>query len=459
MKYTVYRSKRISRQLAYLLMGLGLGAVMSCGGGGEAKSADSTAVAAADSSNMGPAFDLKPTDVQFVMSDSLKLPAGFSATTLVEGYSGSRHIAVAPNGAVFVKLAGLRNGKGIYRLMDTNGDGKADKTFGFGDYTGTGIAIRGGFLYASSDTCVYRYKLDKDFNVVDPKHPEKIVTGLLSRHEHEAKAITLDYSGNLYVNIGAYSNACQLVDRAKGSPGQQPCPILDSAGGIWQFKADVPNQTYGDDHRYATGLRNVVGLDWNQQTNSLFVMQHGRDQLSYLFPQYWDSVSSAELPAECMYELHKGSNCGWPYIFYDQFQRKKVLAPEFGGDGKKAGGQDAQNPVAAFPGHLAPNGVLFYTGSQYPAKYKNGAFIAFHGSWNRAPMPQAGFYVVFVPFENGKPTGKWEVFADNFSGGPENTAKGDADHRPCGLAQGPDGSIYVTDDTGRGYIWKISHKG
>jgi glucose/arabinose dehydrogenase len=295
--------------------------------------------------------------------------------------------------------------------------------------------------------------------VVDPKHPEKIVTGLLARGEHQPKAITLDYSGNLYVNIGAYSNACQLVDRAKGSPGQQPCPILDSAGGIWQFKADVPNQTYGDDHRYATGLRNVVGFDWNQQTNSLFVMQHGRDQLAYLFPQYWDSVSSAELPAECMYELHKGSNCGWPYIFYDEFQRKKVLAPEFGGDGKKAGGQDAQNPVAAFPGHLAPNGLLFYTGSQFPARYKNGAFIAFHGSWNRAPMPQAGFYVVFVPFENGKPTGKWEVFADNFTGSPENTAKGNAEHRPCGLAQGPDGSVYVTDDTQRGYIWKISYKG
>jgi glucose/arabinose dehydrogenase len=112
----------------------------------------------------------------------------------------------------------------------------------------------------------------------------------------------------------------------------------------------------------------------------------------------------------------------------------------------------------AFPGHLAPNGLLFYTGSQFPAKYKNGAFVAFHGSWNRAPEPQAGFYVVFVPFANGKPTGKWEVFADNFSGSPENTAMARAEHRPCGLAQGPDGSIYVTDDSRRGYVWKISYK-
>jgi glucose/arabinose dehydrogenase len=445
--------------ISFFLIGLGLTAMVSCGNGGEAKPADSTATAAADSAGVGPAFDVTPTDVQLAMSDSLKLPAGFTASTLVEGLGGSRHIAVAPNGAVFVKLAALHDGKGIYRLMDTNGDGKADKKTGFGNYTGTGIGIRDGFLYASSDTCVYRYKLDKDFNVVDPNHPQKIVTGLLSRGEHEAKAIALDNSGNLYVNIGAYSNACQLVDRTKGSPGQQPCPILDSAGGIWQFKADVPNQTYGDDHHYATGLRNVVGLDWNQQTNSLFVMQHGRDQLSYLFPQYWDSAQSAELPSECMYELHKGSNCGWPYIFYDQFQRKKVQSPEYGGDGKKSGAPDAQNPVAAFPGHLAPNGLLFYTGSKFPARYKNGAFIAFHGSWNRAPMPQAGFYVVFVPFENGKPTGKWEVFADNFSGSQENTAKANANHRPCGLAQAPDGSIYVTDDTNSGFIWKISYKG
>jgi glucose/arabinose dehydrogenase len=449
MKYTI----------SSFLIGLGLTAMVSCGNGGEAKPVDSTATAAADSASRGPAFDITPTDVQLAMSDSLKLPAGFTASTLVEGLGGSRHIAVAPNGAVFVKLATLHEGKGIYRLMDTNGDGKADKKTGFGDYTGTGIAIRDGYLYASSDTCVYRYKLDKDFNVVDPNHPQKIVTGLLSRHEHEAKAIALDNSGNLYVNIGAYSNACQLVDRTKGSPGQQPCAILDSAGGIWQFKADVPNQTYGNDHRYATGLRNVVGLDWNTQTNSLFVMQHGRDQLSTLFPQYWDSAQSAELPAECMYELHKGSNCGWPYIFYDEFQRKKVLSPEYGGDGKKSGAPEAQNPVAAFPGHLAPNGLLFYTGDKFPARYKNGAFIAFHGSWNRAPMPQAGFYVVFVPFENGKPTGKWEVFADNFSGSPENTAKANANHRPCGLAQAPDGSIYVTDDTQRGFIWKISYKG
>ncbi len=456
MQQSVYQSKRNCRTFSHLLMGLGLAVFVSCGSGATTNNtSDSTGKVSTDST--GATFDLNPSDSGTMMSDSLKLPTGFTATTLVENMGRTRHIAVAPNGAVFVKLANLVDGKGIYRLMDTNGDGKADSKVGFGDYKGTGIAIRDNYLYASSDTCVYRYKLDKDFNVIDSKHPEKIVTGLLARGEHEPKAITLDYSGNLYVNIGAYSNACQLVDRTKGSPGQTPCPVLDSAAGIWQFKADVPNQTYGDDHHYATGLRNVVGFDWNQATNSLFVMQHGRDQLFQLYPEHWDSLQGAELPAECMYELHKGSNCGWPYIYYDQIKHKKMVGPEYGGDGVKTGGDSAQDPVMAFPGHMAPDGLLFYTGSQFPAKYKNGAFVAFHGSWNRAPLPQKGFFVVFVPFSNGKPTGKWEIFADNFAGTSGESVTGRADHRPCGLAQGPDGSIYVTDDN-HGYVWKIAYK-
>jgi len=388
----------------------------------------------------------------------LKLPAGFKATVVTTDMQRARHIAVAPNGVIFVKLERLKNGKGIYRLQDTNGDGKPDKITGFGNYVGTGMYLKGDYLYASSNTDVYRYRLDKDYNVLDPDKPERIVKGLLDRGEHNSKSIVLDNKGNLYVNIGAYSNACQLSDRQKGSPGQMPCPILDSAGGIWEFKADVPDQTYGDDHRYATGLRNVVGLDWNTATNTLFVMQHGRDQLSDLFPQYWDKKQSAELPAECMYELHKGSNCGYPYIFYDQIQHKQILSPEYGGDGKKGPAKQYQDPIMAFPGHLAPNGMLFYTGNQFPEKYKNGAFIAFHGSWNRAPEPQEGYYVVFVPFKNGKPAGNWEIFANNFAGGPDKMQPGSAEHRPCGLAQGPDGSIYVTDDQRNGgTIWKISY--
>jgi len=388
---------------------------------------------------------------------TLTLPTGFTATVFADGLGKARHISVTPSGYVYVKLANAKKGNTIVQLKDKNGDGVADEEIDFGSFKGTGIKVKNGWLYASSDQEVYRFKLNNDGSADKASQPEKIITGLIVRGEHEAKAFTLDNDGNVYVNIGAFSNSCQIEDRKTGSMGMKPCPVLDSAAGIWQFKADKLNQTYANGTRYATGLRNVVGLDWNTATNSLFVMQHGRDQLHSIFPNLYTEKQNAELPAECMYELHKGSNAGWPYIYYDQIQGKKILAPEYGGDGKKTGVSDAIDPVYAFPGHLAPNGLLFYTGDQFPKKYKNGAFIAFHGSWNRAPEPQEGFYVAFVPFSNGKPSGKWEIFADGFSGGPKNTASGGALHRPCGLAQGPDGSIYVTDDV-KGTVWRITYK-
>jgi glucose/arabinose dehydrogenase len=388
----------------------------------------------------------------------LKLPAGFSATVFADGLGEARHITVTPQGDVYVKLSGLKDGKGIFYLHDVNGDGKADVKAGFGDYTGTGMGVKNGYLYASTDTKVYRYKLDASGKVINPDQPELIITGLLDRHEHEAKPFTFDNNGNIYVTIGAYSNACQVKDRTKGSPGMNPCPILDSAGGIWQFKADKPGQTYGDGIRYATGLRNEMGITWNKEVNALYVMQHGRDQLHDLFPDLYTTQQSAELPAECLYRLNKGANAGWPYMYYDQIQHKKILSPEYGGDGKKEAGENAIDPLVAFPGHMAPDGLLFYEGNMFPEKYKHGAFIAFHGSWNRAPEPQKGYFVAFVPFKDGKPSGDWEIFADNFAGGSQYMSPNQAKHRPCGLAEGPDGSLYISDDQG-GTIFKIVYKG
>jgi glucose/arabinose dehydrogenase len=397
---------------------------------------------------------------QNIIADNagLKLPIDFSATKYAEGLGEARHIAVTPEGDVYVKLSTLLNGKGIYYLHDSKGSGLADLKSGFGDYTGTGIGVKDGYLYASSDTQIFRYKLDANGKMIDPDNPELIVTGLLDRHEHESKPFTFDNNGNIYVTIGAYSNACQVKDRTFGSPGINPCPILDSAGGIWKFKADKEDQTYGDGERYATGLRNEMGIAWNPDADALYVMQHGRDQLHDLFPQLYTTKQSAELPAECLYRLNKGDNGGWPYIYYDQIQHKKILNPEYGGDGKKEGGKDAINPLMAFPGHLAPDGLLFYEGNMFPERYRHGAFIAFHGSWNRAPEPQKGYFVVFVPFKDGKPSSDWEIFADDFAGGPQFMSPNAAKHRPCGLAQGPDGALYVSDDQG-GTIYKIVYNG
>jgi glucose/arabinose dehydrogenase len=387
---------------------------------------------------------------------ALKLPGGFQVEVIADSLGAARHLAVTSNGIIYVKLAKLKNGKGIIALQDLNGDGSAYKKTGFGNYIGTGIYVKDGCLYASSNTDIYRYRLNEKGEVIDTAHAEKIVTGLLDRHEHNSKSIVLDNNGYLYVNVGAYSNACQLQDRVQGSPGMNPCPILDSAAGIWQFRTDKFGQTYEDGVHYATGLRNVVGLDWNNDDDQLFVMQHGRDQLFQLDPNLYDAKQSAELPAETMYALRDGDNAGWPYVYYDPFQKKKIVSPEYGGDGKKTGGENTVDPVAAYPAHMAPDGLVFYTGTMFPERYHHGAFIAFHGSWNRAPEKQKGYFVVFQPFKNGRPDGNWEVFADNFAGSDDISSPGQALHRPCGLAQGPDGALYVSDDA-KGTIYRITY--
>ena len=384
----------------------------------------------------------------------LQLPKGFSASIFYDNLGRARHLSVAPNGDVYVKLSKLKDGKGIYRLRDNNNDGIAESISGFGNYIGTGIVVTPNELFASSDNGVFKYKITN--NEVDTTSVMPIVKGLWNKRQHESKSITLDNKGNIYVNIGAPSNMCQVEDRKKGSPGQMPCPILDSAGGIWQFKTDKANQSYGEGIRYATGLRNVVGLDWNTEVNDLFVMQHGRDMLFQFYPELFTQQQGAENPAEEMFRLPKGADAGWPYCYYDNDKKQKLLNPEYGGDRSKVGDCATKTQsVMQFPGHMAPNGLVFYTGKQFPAKYKNGAFVAFHGSWNRAPEPQEGYFVVFVPFKNGKPEGKWEIFADGFAG--PNKANGRVDYRPCGLAQGPDGALYVCDDS-KGRIWKITYQ-
>lgn len=383
----------------------------------------------------------------------LTLPKGFGALKAAEDIGPARHLAVTAEGNIYVKLAYPdKEGNGIIFLKANENANSYAKT-GFAHYGGTGIYVKGNYLYASSNEEVFRYKLNEKHEPIESAQPEKIVTGLIDRHQHESKSLVLDNNGNVYINIGAFSNSCQQQDRKDGSPGILNCPVLDSAGGIWQFKADKLNQHYGDGQRFATGLRNVVGLDWNQQNNNLYVMQHGRDQLT-MFPEHFDVKENAELPAECMFLLKKGDNAGWPYSYYDPMTKKKMLNPEYGGDGVKEAGNEFIDPVAAYPAHMAPNGLLFYTGNMFPEKYKNGAFIAFHGSWNRAPEPQKGYFVAFQPFKDGKPFGDWEIFADGFSGSAEKTASGKADHRPCGLAQGPDGSLYISDDT-KGTIYRI----
>ncbi|MEI7585477.1 PQQ-dependent sugar dehydrogenase [Runella sp.] len=404
--------------------------------------------------------DKKSTSGQRLKPDAdnggITLPQGFSAVTVTEESGKARHIVVNSNGDIFIKLSALKGGKGILLLRDKNNDGKADETQAFGDYIGTGIAISNGYLYTSSNQDVYRYKLVN--GIPDEASKQTIVKGLPDKGQHESKSIALDGAGNLYVTVGAPSNVCQEKDRQKGSMGIDPCPLLEQHGGIWQFKADKLNQSQADGVRYATGLRNVVGLDWNKQTGELYAMQHGRDMFAAYFPELYPLPNGDDLPSEEFLLVKKGSDFGWPYCYYDHLQAKKLLNPEYGGDAKAIGrcaGKDL--PIMGFPGHWAPNGLLIYSGNQFPERYKNGAFIAFHGSWNRGAKNQAGYLVAFVPLgKDGKPTGKYEVFANGFAG-TDTPSPGGAKSRPMGLAQGPDGSLYITDSQ-KGKVWRVMYQ-
>ncbi|MDR8390965.1 PQQ-dependent sugar dehydrogenase [Aliifodinibius sp. S!AR15-10] len=390
----------------------------------------------------------------------ITLPSGFQAVVVADSVGSARHITVDDDGDIYVALDETHNGNGIAALRDEDGDGVADRTEYFGNLTGTGIALHNGYLYFASDTSVVRYSME-GVDLVPTSEPEMIVSELPTQNSHAAKPITFDGNGNLYLNVGAPANACQEQTRTPGSPGQEPCPLLEWHGGVWRFDANAMNQTQqGDGYRYSTGHRNAVALEWNSMADNLYLVQHGRDQLSQLWPDYYNNEQSAELPAEEFFKVDDGDDFGWPYTYYDQIKDQRVVSPEYGGDGETAAEEGQyEDPIMAFPGHWAPNDLIFYSGNQFPSEYNGGAFIAFHGSWNRAPLPQEGYRVTFVPFDGDMPAGdSYETFANGFKGADTLQSPNNADSRPMGLAEGSDGTLYITDSQ-KGKIWRVVHTG
>ena len=381
----------------------------------------------------------------------LVLPPGFTATVVHEGLGAGRHLAVAANGDIY--LAGKN---GLVAMRDKNGDGRVDETVPFGDVKGTGVRIWKDWLYASNDVAVYRYPLKKG-ELAPSGARQTVVSGFPMERQHADKTFTLDDKGTLYVNVGAPSNSCQEKDRQEGSLGKSPCPILEKYGGVWVFDGTRLDQTPANGRRYATGMRNAVALQWNPQQQALFSVIHGRDSIDTLFPALYNAEDNATRQAEEFHRILDGGDYGWPYTFYDTKLDQRVVAPEYGGDAKKAPPAGKYpDPLVAYPAHWAPNDLLFYSGKNFPARYQGGAFIAFHGSWNRAPEPQAGYKVVFQPMKDGKASGEFEVFADGFAGEMADNNPRNAKYRPVGLAVGPDGSLYVADSQ-KGRIWKISY--
>lgn len=212
-------------------------------------------------------------------------------------------------------------------------------------------------------------------------------------------------------------------------------------------------QSFSAKERYAAGIRNPEGFDFDD-AGRLFVTQHGRDQLHENWSKLYTQQQGFELPSEEVMILKEGAKFRWPECYFDPTQKKLVLAPEYGGDGGKVVGvcADMEPPVAHYPAHWAPNDLKIYRGALFPKAYQGGAFIAFHGLWNRAAGPQQGYNVVFQPLADGKPSGDYVIFAGKFR------EPGRADHRPSDLAVAPDGALFVSDDKG-GRIWRITYEG
>jgi glucose/arabinose dehydrogenase len=402
----------------------------------------------------------------------ITLPDGFCASIVADLVIGgeparARHMAVTPRGDVFVAINSPDNEHpafGIIGLRDADGDGTADEQTQFSpNLGGSGMAWGDGMLYFGANDRVLRFPLASG-QLTPSGQPQTVVSGLVSTGDHISKTVVLADQQTLFVNIGSASNSCQVLNREELSPGVFPCPELSTRAGVWVFDPAGTNQTLASGRRYATGLRNMVALAVNPQNDELYGVQHGRDMLFENWPAFFTQNEDAVLPAEELVRIADGSDNGWPYCYFDDItEHEKVLAPEYGGNGQLVTNGTTiecasyNQPLATFGAHWAPNGMHFYSGNHFPARYRGGLFVAFHGGFDRAPLPNEGYKVMFVPMgTNGLPSGPAEVFADGFAGsaGP---LPANAVHRPVGVTEGPDGSLYVSDDRG-GRIWRIVHK-
>lgn len=388
----------------------------------------------------------------------IKVAPGFRATVFADGLGRARHMAASDSGWVYVALARQKDGYGAVALHDSDGDGVADLRQAFAaGMSGTGMGINGNYLYFATDESVMRWPLPAAG--APTGEAEVIIGGFPNERQHSAKPFTFDDAGHIYVNIGAPSNACMEKMRTKGSPGMEPCPILEDFGGVWRFDANKPGQTQDDGLLYATGIRNAMAIDWNPHADALYIAQHGRDQLHSFFPDLYDETQSAELPAEEFHRVEEGADIGWPYSYVDPAIKGRVKMPEYGGDGKMLSDK-GQEPLIAFPAHWAPNDLSFPRTDALPESWRTGAFIAFHGSWNRAPEPQAGYRVVYVPMDDaGNVAGEWVTFADGFAGQGPIMSPRDAVHRPTGVLAADDGAIYFSSLMSGGRIWKVVYEG
>jgi glucose/arabinose dehydrogenase len=391
---------------------------------------------------------------------SIVVPEGFCATIFADDLGHARQLVAAADGTIYVNTWSgpyYKNDRSpaggfLVGLKDTKGSGRADVVVRFGPTAaegalgGVGIAIHRNWLYAEIDDRIDRYAIRSGI-IAPTGKAEVVVSGIPVGGAHPMHPFAIDDNSNLLMAIGSSTDACD---------GNDPCTELETRAGIWRYDAAKTDQIFAPRDRYAAGMRNAEGLDFDGAGN-LFATQHGRGHLHEKWPDLYTLQDGFDLPAEELSLVKAGTAYSWPKCYFDPKKKQYVLAPEYGGDGGKKVGVCAgfERPIAAFPAHWAPNDMKIYKGSTFPPKYHGGAFIAFHGSWNNSG-PRGGYNVVFQPLADGKAAGTYEVFADGFAGMYKERDR--AKHRPAGLAVGPDGALYISDDKA-GRVWRVTYLG
>ncbi|MCB8923727.1 MAG: sorbosone dehydrogenase family protein [Ardenticatenaceae bacterium] len=338
------------------------------------------------------------------------MPPGFEANVFASGLSGPRFIAFGPDGALYVADRG--NGR-IATLPDTNQDGVADAihTFADGLTQPHSLTYHEGAWYVGVPTGVIRLVDENGDGTADSR--ETLIDDYPT-NGHSTRTVLFLTDGRMVVSVGSSCNVCEEDD-----PRRAAVLVYDDG-----------NAT--NEQIFASGLRNAVGLALHPQTGELWATNNGRDMLG-------DNT-----PPETVYIVREGEAYGWPVCHSGD-----IIDPDLGHAGDCDG---VTAPIVEMQAHSAPLGLAFYTGTQFPAEYQGDLFVAFHGSWNR--REPTGYKVVRIPLNGSTPTGAVEDFATGWLSLEENVVYG----RPVGLAVGPDGALYVSDDKG-GYIYRISYRG